>query len=211
MPQGSKCSRRHRRRSPGFLLALALWALSPGAAVLAGERLDCVYVPRTTADEPYPELTGFTDCAVREGDEVRIEPRHLAALDFGPDDLATMLIAGQWYYLRPDGTKMPVITWDNGPDDFSEGLARTVVDGQIAYLDRRFEIVVPPKYDWGWPFEDGVALVCLGCRPDKKPGEEHTPMVGGTWGYIDAEGDEVVPLQDSREQAGEELGKLRFR
>ena len=90
-------------------------------------------------------------------------------------------------------------------DDFSEGLARTLIDGKIAYLDERLEVVVAPLYDWGWPFADGVALVCRRCRREQRPGEEHTEVVGGSWGYIDRESNEVVPFADSREEAREAL------
>ena len=126
---------------------------------------------------------------------------------YGPDE-PPILIAGQWFYVRPDGSKVSVVTWDNGADDFSEGLARTLIDGKVAYVDERFEVVVPPEYDWGWPFEDGLALVCLGCSLEKAPAEEHTEVVGGTWVYIDLAGKEVLPPQGSRRQAGEQLKKL---
>jgi len=134
--------------------------------------------------------------------ESHITPEQLAAIDFGSDDYASLWVDGEWYYVRPDGTSMPVIAWDNGPDPFSEGLARTRRDGKIGYFDESFEMVIPPKYDFGWPFEDGRARVCLGCGPEADPdgehaADEHTAIVGGLWGYIDRDGVEVVPVGPS--------------
>jgi len=64
-----------------------------------------------------------------------------------------------------------------------------------------FEAVIPPHhYDWGWPFENGRALVCLGCR-EGEPEGEHRPVVGGRWGYVDKSGEEVVPVRLSRSEA----------
>ncbi len=194
---------------PRVLILLALAATSCGPDGEAGERLPCTYAPRATAENPHPELDTFADCAVREGGEVRIARQHLEALDFDADGLATMWIDGQWYYLRPDGTRAPVVTWDNGPDYFSEGLARTLVDGKIAYIDRSLAVVLPPRYDFGWPFEDGLAQVCTGCRREQRPGDEHTAMVGGAWGYIDRAGTEVVPVRYSREEAARRASRRR--
>lgn len=106
-----------------------------------------------------------------------------------------------WYYVLPDGTERSVLTWDNGPDPFAEGLARSRQGDGIAYFDETLAIIIPATYDFGWPFEDGVALVCRGCRPE--PDGEHTAMVGGSWGYIDRDGREVVPVELSRDEAFE--------
>ena len=189
-----------------IFLVLSLAVTGCGAEPPSGEALDCVYVRKATAANPDAEFASAANCAVREEGEIRIERQHLEALDFDARGLGTMVIAGQWHYVRPDGANASVVTWDNGADDFAEGLARTLMDGKIAYLDEHFEVVVPPRYDWGWPFEDGLALVCRDCRREQAPGEEHTAVVGGIWGFIDRAGNEVVtPFENSREQAREEL------
>lgn len=150
--------------------------------------------------EPTPELTEHPGCAGIDPDgRPRIAPRHLAAAQYD-DGLAGLLIAGDWYYVRPDGASLRVVTYDNGPDYWAEGLVRVRRDGKIAYADRDFEVVIPPRYDWGWPFEDGRALVRSGCRQGDPVGE-HRPVVGGRWGYIDRSGQEVVPVRLSRSEA----------
>ena len=107
-----------------------------------------------------------------------------------------------WAYVRRDGRNLEVPAFDNGPDDFSEGLVRIRRRGKTGYADASFATVIPPRFDFAWPFEKGRALVCLSCRPapDARLGE-HAPVAGGTWGYIDRTGREVVPIRYSREEA----------
>jgi len=51
--------------------------------------------------------------------------------------------------------------------------------------------VVPGTYDFGWPFQDGVAEVCNGCRRGTPDADGHTPMEGGEWFRIDRAGRRV--------------------
>ncbi len=180
-----------------LLILATVVATSCGPPNVVGDHLTCSYVPRETPENPFPELDTFENCAVREGVRIRILTEHLEALYFGDDDLSTILIDKQYYYIKQDGTKAPVVTWDNGADYFSDGLARTMIDGKIAYIDKDFKVVLAPLYDYAWPFENGVAMVCEGCRAEKLPGGEHTPMLGGAWGFIDKAGAEVVPVRYS--------------
>ncbi|MGE8289916.1 MAG: WG repeat-containing protein, partial [Stenotrophomonas sp.] len=46
----------------------------------------------------------------------------LAALQFDENGLAALQAGHQYYYVRRDGRRLPVITYDNGPDYFQEGL-----------------------------------------------------------------------------------------
>ncbi|NEV64594.1 WG repeat-containing protein [Thiorhodococcus minor] len=90
-------------------------------------------------------------------------------------------------------------TLDNGPDPFAEGLVRSRRAGRILYVDVHFREVIGPRYDWGWPFAQGRALVCRGCRPLQDG--EHSRVSGGRWGWIDRQGREVVPVQLREAQA----------
>lgn len=171
-------------------------------AVTTGEPqgLPCFYVAAATAEDPAPEMEAHPGCAVLDEDgRPEISPDHLAAAHY-VDGLASMFIDGAWYYVRSDGLSVRVLTYDNGPDPWSEGLVRSRRNGKIVYLNQELEVVIPPRYDWGWPFEDGRALVCLGCRLAEPEGE-HRPVVGGTWGYIDTSGKEVVAVRFTRDEA----------
>lgn len=183
-------------------IVLVLMSSEPA---FAGEQLPCVYTPKTSVDR-FAEL--FEGCAVRAGEEIRIRKKHFEALDFGTTGRAQINILGVGsYYVLPDGTKAVVIAHEGGgPDIFSEGLVRTLVDGKIAYLDERLEIALAPGYDWGWGFENGRALVCDGCH--SKSIGEHSLWVGGKWAYIDQKGKNVVPWQDTREQAHKKMEEL---
>lgn len=88
---------------------------------------------------------------------------------------------------------LPVLTYDNGPDYFVEGLTRARIGGKIGYYDQHLRQVIAPRYDWGSPFEHGRAEVCNGCKPVPTDADGHTVMVGGTWATIDRHGNEVVP------------------
>ena len=124
-----------------------------------------------------------------------VKAEDLGALSFDKDGLAAVWIEAvrRFHYVGRDGRMAPVITYDNGPDYFVEGLARTPVDGRIGYIDRTLRVVIPARYDMGFPFEHGRAVVCNGCVA-KRQGE-HAFMEGGLWGAVDRNGREIVPLR----------------
>lgn len=160
----------------------------------------CVYLARVTEEVPRPELDAHPRCArLDDQGQPRLEASHLDLIEFDDEGLATALIAGDWYYLNREGEALRVLPFDNGPDPFSEGLVRGSRGDKIGYFDKGFQEVVPPRYDWGWPFNGGLALVCLGC--ESEPHGEHWMMVGGKYGYVDLKGREVVPVALTRQDA----------
>jgi hypothetical protein len=169
-------------------------------AAAAGALLPCSY--RKAGDS---EIASHGACASRAANgTIRIARSHLRLLDYGSDGLAAVFVEpATWAYVRRDGATLEVLAFDNGPDDFSDGRVRIRRGGKIGYADRSFRTVIAPRFDFGWPFEEGRALVCNGCRaPAATPGkEDHSPVSGGKWGYIDPDGREVVPIRLSREEA----------
>lgn len=134
--------------------------------------------------------------------QLDISSEDLKRMKFSKDRLAQVIVPDKgWYYVKPNGKSLSVITFDNGADYFAQGLARSKINGKIAYFDVSFRQVIPPKYDWGWPFEGGKALVCNGCRETPRDSDGHSLMVGGQWGFIDRSGKEIVPVTLSREEA----------
>lgn len=87
------------------------------------------------------------------------------------------------------------------PDDYAEGLTRSVVNGRVTYYDRNFRQVNAPRYDWGWPFHKGRALVCADCKADPPDTDGQRAVSGGLWGYINGKGKEVVPVEYSQQEA----------
>ena len=124
-----------------------------------------------------------------------VKAEHLRALSFDKHGVAAVWIKGfkGFYYVGRDGHMVPVVSYDNAPDDFTEERARTQVDGKIGYIDRKLRVVIAPRYDWGFPFEGGKAVVCSGCA--QKSNGEHWFVEGGMWGVVDRNGREIVPLQ----------------
>jgi hypothetical protein len=122
-----------------------------------------------------------------------LAPRILAKLAY-TKGLAHFTVQGMAYYRRRDGTTRRMYIFDNGPDDFVQGLARALVDGKIAYVDRRLRIRIGPRYDWSDRFDHGQAEVCIGCHAVPVGNGEHSVMAGGRWGMIDTSGREVVPV-----------------
>ncbi|HLH93451.1 MAG TPA: WG repeat-containing protein [Xanthobacteraceae bacterium] len=166
---------------------------APGGAAAA----DCV----SLGDEPHD----IGPCTrVDSAGQWWVKAEYLHALTFDEQGIAAVWIRAiqRFHYVGRDGRMAPVITFDNGPDYFVEGLARTPLGGRIGYIDRSLRVVIPPRYDWGSPFEHGRAAVCNGCVP-KREGE-HVFMEGGLWGLIDRDGREIVPL---KYRSAEELPK----
>ena len=174
-----------RRMIRLILLWIALLVVAPAGASAAA---DCV---------PYSDgWNDFGPCTRVDSLGQRwVKPEHMRALSFDEHGVAAVWMEGvkSFYYVGRDGHMVPVVNYDNGPDAFVEERARTQVDRKIGYIDRKLRVVIPPRYDWGFPFERGRAVVCTGCAP-KRDGE-HEIVEGGMWGFVDRNGREIVPLQ----------------
>lgn len=179
---------------------------------LASEPVDCFYGARTAKNDSHGEITRHRRCAIVQNDgTIRILPRHLRALDFGSDGLATLVVAkGRWVYVKQDGATLEVLPLDNGADYFAEGLVRGRRKGKVAFFDHSFRMVLPPQYDFAWPFEGGLASVCSGCReePADRSESEYHVLSGGLWGYIDHHGKEVIAVRFSRDDAARRKEQL---
>lgn len=163
----------------------------------------CAYLSKPSADNLYPGWQVYDNCASHQKGLLNISAYHMGQIDFSDSDLAPFWFQGQHYYVKPDRSYLAVLSYDNGADYFSEGLVRSIKDGKIVYSNSILETVIPAKYEWGWPFEKGRALVCSGCALQAKDDMGHQSIVGGLWGYIDKEGREVVPVNNSQVEVRE--------
>ena len=87
---------------------------------------------------------------------------------------------------------------DNGNDYPVDGLFRILDESgqKMGVANMEGKVVVSPKYDAIFPYHDGLAAVAVGSktvRPADDPEHEYT--IGGKWGFIDKQGDEVIPLE----------------
>lgn len=195
-----------RRGSPTLLILLL--ASAPTAAADRSEAVACAYTARAASESEVVEFEPHPGCAVVNADDtVTFLPAHVARMATDTDGLARVLVAGRWFYVRPSGEHLEVVTYDNGPDEFAQGLVRSLRAGRIGYFDRTLRAVVPATFDWSWPFEGvegvegGRALVCRGCELDPPDSDGHRTVSGGLWGYIDPSGKEVVPVTLTQEAA----------
>jgi len=136
------------------------------------------------------------ECARRDEEGELVLRRGVVPTEGGPH---AVLVEGELYFALASGRTAPALPFDNGPDNFVEGLARTVRDGKVGFVNEKLEVVVPREWDFAFPFEGGAARVCTGCSIVHEDGDEHGTVQGGTWGVIDREGRVVVPVVHDRE------------
>ncbi len=115
-----------------------------------------------------------------------VSKAYLKTLDFKGKELIVIPIGKNFYYIHKSGKKMLTLTYDNGADEFQDGLARTRVNGKIGFFNRNLEMVLPPVYDFAFPFHKGKAEICTGCK--EVSDGEHSMLDGGTWKKIDRNG-----------------------
>jgi len=175
-----------------IFLIILIWSATNA---YSGDLVDCVYRAKQADGGRHSELQEYRNCATRVEGKMSLKDEHLKQLAFDIHGIASAFIHGKHYYIKPNGTMLPVITFDNWADDYSEGLTRSAVDGKIAYYDRAFEQIIAPTYDWGGPFKNGRALVCKGCKVQPPDHDGHQSVTGGLWGYIDKKGVEIIPVK----------------
>ncbi len=176
----------------GRALTVALVALStPGAAQTSAHvfPLRCSFGSKTAG------LDVADACAVDTAQGLVLAPAIIARLAFDRGLASIAIEGGGWYYRTRDGRTMRMMTFDMGPDYFAQGLARAMIDGKLAYVDRRLRIRLRTRYDWGEPFSGGRANVCIGCVEVRTDRDEHSVMTGSRWGTIDRRGREIVPVR----------------
>jgi hypothetical protein len=106
-----------------------------------------------------------------------LNPDISSDLLFDSDGLSWVLDGKNVYYIN----KLYIIhqtAWiDNGPDILEEGFYRYVENGKYGYQDHNLNIIIPAQWDFAYPFENGNATVCNGCKSIFKG--EYSQMVGG--------------------------------
>ncbi len=107
----------------------------------------------------------------------------LQHINFHGKEIIPIKIKNRFYYLRQDGKIMETLTFDGKADEFSDGLARTKINGKIGFFNRNLEIVLKPIYDFAFPFHNGIAEICMGCKESSDG-----LLDGGRWEKINREG-----------------------
>jgi len=115
-----------------------------------------------------------------------VPKQYLEQLDFKGEEIVSIYQNNAFYYVRRDGKAMKTLTEKNGADPFVEGLARTKVNGKIGFFNTNLDIVLKPIYDFAFPFYDGIAEICTGCKEEKEG--DYSMLKGGRWQKINREG-----------------------
>jgi hypothetical protein len=171
---------------PAVMLALILASSCNRSSTHARRLIDC---------HRYPNLEPAA-CEQKSDGSIVVSRQSLADIAFGPEGLGAIIVADRGLcFVNRQGKTAPAFHFDNGPDYVVEGMARTVKNGKVGFVNTQLDQVVAPVWDFASPFEHGVAEVCMGCvSTPVRPGDEHTYMAGGKWGYIDRRGKVIVPV-----------------
>ena len=163
------------------------------------QEIPCAFTPIQTKENPYPELTEFKYCGqVDNTGKVLLNERIFKKVWFNEDGLADIRIHDGIYYINKNAQLARTHLFDNGPDYFKEGLARTIINNKFGFINKKLTVVIKPRYDFAFPFVNGQAKVCNGCS--LKPVGEHKTVEGGKWGLINKQGNIVTEIKYSKKE-----------
>ncbi|MBM9502452.1 WG repeat-containing protein [Leptospira sp. 201903071] len=133
---------------------------------------------------------GFKD---RKGNVV-IEAQYSFSYDFDENGIAFVFGDGGWSCIdEKNRVLLNPFLYDNGPDPFVEDFARFKENNKIGFYDPHCKKIIPARFDFAFPFEEGFAVVCLRCKSVKLG--EHSKIEGGEYGLIDKKGTIIVPIE----------------
>jgi hypothetical protein len=152
----------------GMISAFGLTAPAPSTGAVV--QFAAPDQPAAKLPEPCSVLVRGTfvslgNCAkLRADGSFSISRAAIVRLRFGRDGLASIAIRGRGYaYVRRDGRALLVPTFDNGPDEFADGLVRVKIGERFGYANTRLLLVIPAEYDGALPFANGRARACIDC------------------------------------------------
>lgn len=127
----------------------------------------------------------------------KIPPQFMLAGAFNAGQVAPVATQKGWYYINQQGEKLPfqVFIFDNGADEYREGLVRIRQAEHIGFADYQGKIRIAPQYIHAQPFSEGYAAVNLGGRIVRDG--EHSAVIGGRWGYVNRLGQLAIPARYS--------------
>ena len=152
----------------GFINQAGMWAVKPQYDFVTGYSSGLSLVWQKDLKLSFIDRTGR--------DKIILDPIHNKSiyvrhnLDFGrPDLLENFSLSA---FDKNSKYLHPLIS----PSVFREGLAPMTVDSKVGFINTSGEFVIPPKYQFAFPFEDGRALV----------------VENGKYGFIDRTGKVVI-------------------
>lgn len=136
-------------------------------------------------------LSGYKD----ERGKVVIQPQYIFAEDFSKYGIAAVCdLKPNWIYIDTRGKfVIKPMFYDNGYDPFTEGLARYEENRKIGFFNEKGDKVIPAKFEFAFPFQNGFSLVAKGVKRVKDG--EHTLIQADKWGFIDKKGKLTIPFK----------------
>lgn len=132
----------------------------------------------------------------------KINPSVLKTTRYDKHGVASLVIKdARFFYYNREGRVIEAVAYDNGADYFVDGKARFLGSGKMGFIDQQMKIVIPATFDFVTPFRKGRAAACKGCKVNPNAEEDHAYVTGGVWGIIDAEGNWLVPLTLTKQEA----------
>ncbi len=178
------------------LVSLVLVSISTIA--LAKTPVECIYPSKTLQQLSRQGICGYVD----EDNSLHVSSDHLQKILFERNGLQCIYLPdGRVFYLNSEGKSIKTPMVDNGCDYFRQGLARTNIDGKIAYFDTTLTIVFQTKFEYAAPFYAGYADVCYGPMKVKMVGE-HKMFESEKCGLINLQGGLVLPAKHSLKDYG---------
>lgn len=119
--------------------------------------------------------------------EVKIRPQFTDANDF-ENGLADAYVDYDAYYVNCNGNAFDVL-YDQGADDFSDGLVRFTVGPAMGYRDRTGKVAIKAQFEYAGPFCKGVAQVSDGrCNVERDDENDIVGLYCTGWKFIDKQG-----------------------
>ncbi|WP_163339335.1 WG repeat-containing protein [Desulfopila sp. IMCC35008] len=164
---------------------------------------ECFYAARLTAQNTQSEVISQGDCVDSFEDGILVlKENHFDNFDFSSGQPSYLFLVEDTvvrvFFVSKQRVLVETLSSDNGPDEFVEGLARVKNHGKYGFVNTTLDVVIMPKYDFAYPFENGHSIVCNGC--EEKPDGEHRILSGGRWGLINREGEVIIPMTLSRSE-----------
>jgi hypothetical protein len=110
-------------------------------------------------------------------------------INFNEHGIATIVTPDGWIAIdRKHKTVYRPFPFDNGPDPEQEGFIRFVENKKMGFVNSAGRIVIPAKFDFVYPFENGRALYCNGCKTIRMGEHSMLDEKTGHWGEVDRRG-----------------------
>jgi len=188
-----------QRINPCLFAASALCVSACQRPISPDRPVECSYASNAASpDKAEYQPRGFR-AQMRNG-KVFVNRTTLSELEFTKEGLSSISVKSLGpFFVKRDGATLRTVRFDNGPDLFSEGLARYVENKKIGFIDPSGQVVIPAQFGFAFPFANGHSRVCNDFETVTRG--EYDLIRSNRWGFIDRKGKAILSMQYSEEEA----------